>query len=225
MYQVQLNCYGLIAPRIGLGSVYGLGLLNYELITDITDEDFDSLIQADCFFLKFSPKLQPVLLEPNIIPPLLRRVREICDLSESPIGRPGCRDCCILETLIIGAQGASSYLEKDLIGSLKPSQGMRVRTRFDGALLLKTIKEGFEVIGSRVEASDPEARCPLGHSRVRGAFAIHGRSGAQVALLRALGDEVRPACPFVELVPEWAGRSNVTVLVALLDSRGVSFCG
>ena len=118
MYEVQLNCYGLIAPRIGLGSVYGLGILYYEPITDLTDEGFDFLIQDDCFFLKFWPKLKPVPLEPNIIPPLLRRVREICDLSESPAGRPGCRDCCILETLTQASRGASSSLEKDLIRSL-----------------------------------------------------------------------------------------------------------
>jgi hypothetical protein len=30
MYHVQLNSYALIAPKIGLGSVFGLGLLNHE---------------------------------------------------------------------------------------------------------------------------------------------------------------------------------------------------
>jgi len=117
MYQVQLNCYALIAPKIGLGSVYGLGLLYYEPVTDLQDADRDLLIQDHWFFLEFSPKLKPVRLEPDIIPPLLRRVREICDLSASPPGLPGCRDCCILETLVQATSGVSS-LKKDLIRSL-----------------------------------------------------------------------------------------------------------
>ncbi len=37
MYEVQLNCYTLIASKIGLGRVYGLGLLYYEPVTELTD--------------------------------------------------------------------------------------------------------------------------------------------------------------------------------------------
>jgi len=117
MYRVQLNSYGLIAPKTGLEPVYGLGVLYYEPVTDLRDADRDLLIRDDRFFLEFSPKLKPVKLEPNVIPPLLRRVREVCYLSESPSGRPGCPDCCILETLIQATSGVSS-LKKDLIRSL-----------------------------------------------------------------------------------------------------------
>lgn len=109
MYEVQLNCYGLIAPRIGLGSVYGLGVLYYEPVTDLADADRDCLIEDDCFFLKFSPKIKSVRLEPDIIPPLLRRVREICELSDCPEGRPGCCDCAILERLMRGTAKAFSF--------------------------------------------------------------------------------------------------------------------
>jgi hypothetical protein len=100
MYQVQLNCYALIAPRIGLGSVYGLGLLYYEPVTELESSGRDFLIRDDCFFLEFSPKLKPVKLESHIIPPLLRRVREICNRSVCPAGRPSCRDCAMMETLV-----------------------------------------------------------------------------------------------------------------------------
>jgi hypothetical protein len=104
MYEVQLNCYALIASRIGLGSVYGLGLLYYEPMTDLETSDADFLIKDNCLFLEFSPKLQPVKLETRIIPSLLRRVRGICDLPESPTGRTGCRDCSRLEILTETAQ-------------------------------------------------------------------------------------------------------------------------
>src|SRR6266481_2060152 len=60
MYQVQLNSYGVIAPKIGLGSVYGLGLLYYEPVTEVNDADRDFLIRDDSFFLEFSPKLKPI---------------------------------------------------------------------------------------------------------------------------------------------------------------------
>jgi len=29
MYHIQLNCYGIIAPSIGLGSVYGLARISH----------------------------------------------------------------------------------------------------------------------------------------------------------------------------------------------------
>jgi hypothetical protein len=118
MYEVQLNCYALIASRIGLGSISGLGLLYYEPLTEINDADRDFLIRDDRFFLAFSPKLKAVKVEPELIPPLLRRVREICDLPESPTGRPDCRDCWILEAVIRGTSQACSSLEEDLIRSL-----------------------------------------------------------------------------------------------------------
>jgi hypothetical protein len=108
MYEVQLNCYALIAPKIGLGSVHGLGLLYYEPVTDLETDDSDFLIRADCLFLKFSPKIKRVKLEPAIIPPLLRKVRQICDSPDSPPSRPGCLDCCMLERLLKKAVKAPS---------------------------------------------------------------------------------------------------------------------
>ena len=53
MYEVQLNCYALIAERIGLGTVYGLGLLYYEPITALREEDSGVMIRDDSFFCGF----------------------------------------------------------------------------------------------------------------------------------------------------------------------------
>ena len=122
MYATQLNCYGLIAPKIGLGPVYGLGLLYYEPVTDPGIVNSDSLIKAGSFFMEFSPKIRHVKLEPETIPPLLRRVREIADLSQSPPGRVGCADCDALQALIETTKGSFSSLKEDLFRSLN-SQG------------------------------------------------------------------------------------------------------
>jgi hypothetical protein len=104
----------MIAQRIGLGSTSCLGLLYYEPVTDFDGTDSDSLIKVARFLMEFSPKLKPVKLEPEILPPLLRRVREICELSECPAGRPGCRDCSMLENLVRGGGKIFSFPSSSL---------------------------------------------------------------------------------------------------------------
>ncbi|HEY5915108.1 MAG TPA: hypothetical protein VJA21_31330 [Verrucomicrobiae bacterium] len=121
MYEVQLNCYALIAATIGFGRVYGLGLLYYEPVTELKDSGHDLPIREDGFFLEFSPKLKPVKLETEIISPLLERVREICALSRPPAGRPGCRDCSIVDALIRGMGGCAQLSKSLNVGNSKAS--------------------------------------------------------------------------------------------------------
>jgi len=108
MYEIQLNCYALIAESIGLGSVYGLGLLYYEPITFLGEQNPDFMIHDDSFFLRFSPKLKPVEIDLNRIPPLFHTVRRICDNSQCPAGRVGCVDCSNLTGLLEATQQSSS---------------------------------------------------------------------------------------------------------------------
>jgi hypothetical protein len=100
MYEVQLNCYARIADAIGMGSVYGLGLLYYEPVTVFGEEDPNFLIRDDSFFLRFAPKLKPVKMDLKQIPPLLRTVRRICESLDCPSGRAGCVDCCNVSRLL-----------------------------------------------------------------------------------------------------------------------------
>jgi hypothetical protein len=93
MYRTQLNAYAVIADRIGLGPVSGLGLIYHEPQTDIADVDLDSVCASDGFSMRFVAKLLPIDLRPDTIPPLLRQVREICDKPTAPAGRDGCTDC------------------------------------------------------------------------------------------------------------------------------------
>ena len=78
-------------------------------MTELEGADPDFLIKNDRFFLEFSPRLKPVKLETETIHPLLRRVREICDLSECPAGRSDCRDCAMLEELVRGGGKTFSF--------------------------------------------------------------------------------------------------------------------
>lgn len=100
MYVTQLNSYAVIAERIGLGRVTGLGLIYYEPATDIGVSDIDSVTDDDGFSMRFVAKLLPIKLQPKSIPPLLRRVRNICDRPTAPAGREGCEDCERLEQLV-----------------------------------------------------------------------------------------------------------------------------
>jgi hypothetical protein len=100
MYVTQLNSYSVIADRIGLGPVSGLGLIYHEPQTDIDGGDIDSVCADDGFTMRFTAKLLRIDLQPVTIQPLLRRVREICDLPTAPAGRDGCEDCERLERLI-----------------------------------------------------------------------------------------------------------------------------
>jgi hypothetical protein len=100
MYVVQLNSYSIIAERIGLGPVVGLGLIYYEPVTDIGVEDIDAVTNHNGFSMGFAAKLLPIELRPAMIPPMLRWVREICDMGTVPAGREGCEDCERLERVV-----------------------------------------------------------------------------------------------------------------------------
>jgi hypothetical protein len=100
LYETQLNVYAYIAVRVGLGMVTSLGLLYYEPIAAITTADIDTLVDTEGFRMRFAPKVLPVELKPQIVPPLLFKVREIYNLPAPPIGIDGCKDCGRLNRLI-----------------------------------------------------------------------------------------------------------------------------
>ena len=103
MYVTQLNAYALIAEQTGLGGVTGLGLVYHEPQTDIVGDAVDSVCGDDGFTMRFVAKLLPIELRPSMIPPLLQKVREICDRPSAPAGRTGCEDCERVERLVEAA--------------------------------------------------------------------------------------------------------------------------
>lgn len=107
VYRTQLNGYALIAESIGMNPVVGLALIYYEPVTDLTTEDMGTVINGDGFSMGFKANILPIPLDTDIIPPLLRKARDISDLQEPPEGRDGCRDCELLAGLVeMAALGA-----------------------------------------------------------------------------------------------------------------------
>jgi hypothetical protein len=102
LYQVQLNAYAFIGDRQGFDPVSGLALVYMEPQTDLAEDDLDSLLRDDGFLMGFSGHVLEVKLEAEkIIPPLLQKVRDIYDLDAAPPGKHECRDCGLLEQLVI----------------------------------------------------------------------------------------------------------------------------
>lgn len=108
MYSVQLNSYAVIAERIALGKVHGLGLVYYEPPGDIDDEALCASTLDDGFVMRFGAKLLTIPLEPATILPLLRKVREIHDMATAPDRRPECKDCRLLDRLVEVVNGSKN---------------------------------------------------------------------------------------------------------------------
>lgn len=100
MYRIQLNAYGYIAERIGMGTISGLGLVYHQPQTEVDASNIDSIAMADGFSMRFAAKLVPVPLDMENIPRLLQQVRAIADSTVAPDGRPDCKDCGLLEKLV-----------------------------------------------------------------------------------------------------------------------------
>ena len=106
MYETQLNGYAFIGERTGLKHVTGLGLVYYEPQTDLGVDGLDSILLSDGFMLPFVGKLLPIEVRPDAtIPPLMKKVRQICDLPMAPDGTIGCEDCEKVNKLIELASG------------------------------------------------------------------------------------------------------------------------
>jgi len=100
LYEVQLNSYAYIGNRSELDPVSGIGLVYYEPQTELDTEGLDEVVTKDGFRMPFAGKLLELQLQPDkIIPPLLRKVRQIYDKAVPDKAR-SCVDCERLDTLI-----------------------------------------------------------------------------------------------------------------------------
>ena len=93
MYRCQLNAYAIIAEHLGFGHVSALGLVYFEPITDLDPTEIVALTDPQGCLMRFQATPLPIDLDPNMVPPLLRKAREIAELRYPPEGRDGCRDC------------------------------------------------------------------------------------------------------------------------------------
>jgi hypothetical protein len=100
VYRTQLNGYALIAEHLGLGKVTGLGLVYYEPETEVNPANIDDLTMDDGFQMRFKAKVVQIDFNLAMIPPLLRKARELFDLPNPPEGKEGCRDCRLMMQVI-----------------------------------------------------------------------------------------------------------------------------
>ena len=100
MYRCQLNAYGIIAEHLGFGDVSALGLVYFEPITDLGPPEIVALTDPEGCRMGFRATPLPIDLDPGMVPPLLRRAREIADLGFPPEGRMGCRDCQLTNRVV-----------------------------------------------------------------------------------------------------------------------------
>jgi hypothetical protein len=100
-YRVQLNAYAYIGERQGLSPVSRLALVYMEPMTEERAVQDPRLVDELGFSMGFQANIVDVELRPEeLIPPLLRMVMEVGNMECPPMGRPGCKDCDALHTLI-----------------------------------------------------------------------------------------------------------------------------
>ena len=100
MYEVQLNAYALIAEAVGISPVSAIALIYAEPLTDQSAADLEANHDEAGFSMGFAAKIKQLVLNTEMVHPLLGRAREILDLQVAPSGRRGCKECEKLDGLI-----------------------------------------------------------------------------------------------------------------------------
>ena len=99
-YEVQLNAYAYIGERLGLSPVGRLALVYMEPVTDEETARDPRLVDEKGFSMGFEATVVNVRLRPEeLIPPLLRKAREVGDMDRPPTGLTGCKDCEAVDSL------------------------------------------------------------------------------------------------------------------------------
>ena len=101
MYKAQLNGYADIAEYLGMGKVTGLALIYYEPLVELTVDTIDGFLDLNGFKMAFAAKVVPIAREPQMVPDLLVKARDISSLATAPAGRTGCKDCAALNDILV----------------------------------------------------------------------------------------------------------------------------
>jgi len=101
IYKTQLNSYGLIAEKLGLGKVSSpLFLIYFSPKTEVTVDNVDNVVNDEGFLMNFEAKILPVELDLASIPPSMQRAKRIYDLERPPEGKDGCKECQKVDEMI-----------------------------------------------------------------------------------------------------------------------------
>lgn len=99
MYRVQLTGYALIAEGLGMGHVEALGLVYGEPPANDDNTGLDALVSDMGFSMPFKATSLPIELDRALIPPLLKKAKEILEMENPPEGREGCKECQLVEEM------------------------------------------------------------------------------------------------------------------------------
>ena len=112
-YAVQLNAYAYIGERLGLLPVRRLALVFMEPIADEQTANDPRLVDDLGFSMEFQSTIVDVALRSEkLIPPLLRRVRDVADMERSPGGSDSCKDCQAMDSLFDALGRAPSGVDR-----------------------------------------------------------------------------------------------------------------
>lgn len=103
MYDVQLNVYARIGEAMGFSPVSGLALIYMEPVTDDVAAVRGENHHRAGFRMEFSALVHQLEIKPKSIGPLLKEVRRIADLSKPPRGNPDCKNCKLVDELVVVA--------------------------------------------------------------------------------------------------------------------------
>ncbi len=92
-YDGQLNAYAWIGERTGWKPVTALALIYMEPLTAESDAGDPANHRDHGFALSFTPHVEMVEVQPDLIPTLLRKARKLYDQPSPPRSRRGCKDC------------------------------------------------------------------------------------------------------------------------------------
>ncbi len=106
LYEAQLNAYAFTGERLGMYPVRRLALVYMDPASDEETASDPQMVDDQGFSLGFKAKVVDVDLKPDgLIPPLLRKAKEISLLKSPPLGLPGCKDCDAVDGLIAALGG------------------------------------------------------------------------------------------------------------------------
>lgn len=99
MYEIQLNCYALIAESLGFSPVSTLAIIYFD--PSFSFQNPQKWERDYGFDVGFSTHIIPVVLNFNKVNQLLQLAKEILTLSEPPAHNNCCKECQSLENLLI----------------------------------------------------------------------------------------------------------------------------
>ncbi len=93
-YRVQVNFYAYLLTHAEMAQEVSRAGLVYYVFSPVKDDDIPDYFSDYEVLARFEPKAQEVELDPDrIIPPLLKKVRQLLDLTEAPEPKADCPDC------------------------------------------------------------------------------------------------------------------------------------